>query len=403
MSTHIQCRAAISAPASSEVVEPSEDRAADLLVTELGAEQIRERVTLIDEPNRPEGCVCKWDTDFEGPVRDRNCVVHDAAWVTEEIKRWKKKPPLIAPGFREGDEYLIPTPPELMQDVASSFPVVVAGPEKIEVTGFTNPFTKSGPSALEARIKDDVIKMITWGGTHDGRSLQKEIGPSEIGNPCARALAYRIWELDHPGIGRPVGVEKKEAGKGAGDPTWYSVIGTALHAWLADTVAKYITEFSLPPAMIEQRVTAIDDLSGTSDLFWSYWDNTVVDWKVKGKDEMTRMAGGDRPQKYLVQGQIYGMGVAAQGLPVHNIAQVYLPRSGRLRDLVVHVQKFDPDMAGEAIERRFRIGNNLQVWEIGSHPERWGMIPASPGKDCFFCPYRNDKIEVAGPTGCPGR
>src|SRR6185312_3463664 len=87
MSTHPQCQVADSATGSPEAVGPSEDQAAELLVVELGAEQIRERVTLIDEPNRPEGCTCKWDTDFEGPVRDRNCVVHDAAWVAEEIKR----------------------------------------------------------------------------------------------------------------------------------------------------------------------------------------------------------------------------------------------------------------------------------------------------------------------------
>lgn len=49
----------------------------------------------------------------------------------------------------------------------------------------------SGMSFLEIDIRDTLTEIIQWGARR-GRGEQVPVGPSEIGTPCDRELAYRI-------------------------------------------------------------------------------------------------------------------------------------------------------------------------------------------------------------------
>ena len=182
------------------------------------------------------------------------------------------------------------------------------------------------------------------------------------------------------------------------------MLDTAFHAWMAKNVHDYYRAHDLDPPYIEHRIDAGNGLTGTTDLFTVYWGNSVVDWKLCGKDTMSAVAE-EFPSKHRIQANIYGVGIMNEQIgTVDNIAVVYLPRSGRLKDAVVHAEEFNPELAYEFMERRWRIEINIkEIWKIDQNPHLWPQVPATPGKDCFFCPYRNDKLEAAGPTGCPGR
>ena len=73
--------------------------------------------------------------------------------------------------------------------------------------------------------EDDVLlalkSAILHAASNAPRSRQREIGPSEVGEPCLRRLAYKV-----------AGTEPTNDG---GDP-WRPVVGTAAHAWLADSL-----------------------------------------------------------------------------------------------------------------------------------------------------------------------
>ncbi|WP_232524345.1 hypothetical protein [Nocardiopsis gilva] len=84
-------------------------------------------------------------------------------------------------------------------------------------------FTQPGavePDSNEG-IKRTLTDVIMAASANAPRSRQRRIGPSEVGDPCPRRLAYKL--LDWPTV------------NDGGDP-WPSIVGTATHAWLADAL-----------------------------------------------------------------------------------------------------------------------------------------------------------------------
>jgi hypothetical protein len=240
-----------------------------------------------------------------------------------------------------------------------------------------------GPSELERRLKAETIAMILWGGANTERSLQKRIGPSELGAECSRQIAYKLAEV--PEV------------NDTADP-WPSIIGTSVHAWLADKLPKYRAALDLEIPLTEQEIRADQWVSGNTDV---YMDKVVRDWKVLGKDSMDKVRKGLWPQKYIIQGHIYGRGISNMGYPVESVAIIALPRAGRLKDLVVHAEPYDEDVALRALDRRVRISNNLRAVDIASNPQAWPSVPATAG-DCYFCPFYDKNLPVASDRGCPG-
>jgi len=261
------------------------------------------------------------------------------------------------------------------------------------VTG--NPFgpppsTKVPMSAEALALRSWVLDMIHWRDDSSARSQQVTIGPSEIGTKCARKLAYKI-----------AGVPKIN---GKADP-WPAIQGTAIHAWMADAVKAFAQYKGWNDALVEFPVIADTQypIGGTSDC---YHDKTIIDWKSAGKDKLAEVSNHGAPDEHIVQVNTYGVGARHRGVEVERVALVYLPRGGRLQDTYVVVKPFEPQVAYDAMERVWRIDNNLKIIDIRNHPEHWNMIPATPDHNCGYCPFF-----VADPTGqapatdrsCPGR
>lgn len=218
------------------------------------------------------------------------------------------------------------------------------------------------------------------------RSRQRAVGPSEIGTPCARRLAYRALDVD------PV--------EGGGGDPWASIVGTAVHAWLASAFEADNRRRTSPRWLVEQRVRVSESITGTVDLYDGE-TATVVDHKVLGAASMKRVKAEGAGEPYRSQAHLYGLGLARAGLPVERVALAVYPRSGFLSDLYVWSEPYSEARALAALDRLAAVITVAGVLDVDTHPERWALIPADSGA-CAFCPYLRPGLASACADGCPG-
>jgi hypothetical protein len=162
--------------------------------------------------------------------------------------------------------------------------------------------------ALDEELHELIATRI---GSHE-RSLQVRIGPSELGTPCHRRLAYKL-------TGTPE-VETQSDGKRV---PWRPTVGSALHDWMADTLradnARLVSLGHSPRWLVEERVVvgtiAGEEIDGTADAV-DVETKTVIDWKFPGptalkqiKRDILNPDGPGPPRDYRVQVQLYGRGL----------------------------------------------------------------------------------------------
>jgi hypothetical protein len=199
------------------------------------------------------------------------------------------------------------------------------------------------------------------------RSLQREVGPSQLGNPCDHCLAAALagWE------------------KG-GDDAWLPLIGTAVHELLL-TPEVYAGEW-----ITEQRVTVgtvgNEEVQGNADLF-HVPSGTVVDLKIVGASTLNEARRHGSKLQYQRQIQLYGSGFQNAGYAVSTVIIAYLPRnSPHLSDAFFDVRDYDPDIALATLDRAERLASACYTFELVSVKARDVFIdslPRSPG--CFDC------------------
>ena len=236
---------------------------------------------------------------------------------------------------------------------------------------------------MAEEIQKELTEIIKWADATSPRSQQTALGPSEIGTPCERRLAYRLANLP------PVNFNR--------DP-WPAIVGTAIHQWLEGAVNRY----GDPRFETEAELMIDPALPGHSDLLR---ETTVVDYKTAGTDVMREVRKNGPSRSYKVQINLYGMGQVKRGKQIERVALVYLPRAGNLSGMYVWVDKYRPDVAQAALDRMYAVASGLIEVDIFNHPEIFNLIPAA-SDHCGFCPYYRKAglmdSEVADETGCPG-
>ncbi|GAA2618872.1 hypothetical protein SMC26_40410 [Actinomadura fulvescens] len=245
------------------------------------------------------------------------------------------------------------------------------------------PFNQPGGGASppEDPLRPVLLSGIRAADAGSARSRQAAIGPSEVGEPCDRRVAYRL--LDWPT-------------SNGGDP-WFAIIGTAVHAWLADAFghARHGGRW-----LVEQRVTVRPGLRGTADLYDTARP-TVIDWKVVGKSSLDRYRAHGPSPRYRVQIHLYAAGMVNAGRRVDRVAIAFLPRSGFLDGAHLWSEPFDPAVVERALARLDAITELVCLLDPEQAPERWSVIPASPSSECRFCPFwRPGSTDLS--KGCPG-
>lgn len=250
-----------------------------------------------------------------------------------------------------------------------------------------------GPDPADAELKQEIMDMILWADRNSPRSKQLAIGPSEVGDPCDRRIAYKLAGTPEINTYR--------------DP-WPAIVGTAIHAWLENGIQRYQDYHLGPdyhyPWLTELAVSPDPLVEGHSDV---YNQNTqsVVDWKTCGVDAM-RKYRKEVPQGYRVQIQLYGLGHENAGRPVKDVILVFFPRSGWLGDMFIHREPYDRSVAEAALERMYSIGGQCLDLDVENEPQRFQDIEATPGDSCVWCPLFNKNLGpdiCASDQGCPGR
>lgn len=180
----------------------------------------------------------------------------------------------------------------------------------------------------------EIIKAAQTGAA---RSMQKAAGPSEIGNPCERALGYKATQFKQ--------VNYLQDG-------WQATVGTATHAWLAEAFEK--ANGNGERFLIEFRIGVVTpegiEIPGTLDIYDRAYA-TLIDWKIVGKQSMRRYSYSGSPVKYQTQAMIYGLGLELKGERPERVGNIFLPSEGKLADAVPWSAPYDRSIAEKALKR----------------------------------------------------
>lgn len=226
------------------------------------------------------------------------------------------------------------------------------------------------------------------------RDRQRRIGPSELGNPCARCLAERLLGLRPP--------DK--------DIALAPLIGTAMHALLEHRsglleVGKGIlTETKVNVG----EVRGYGKVTGSCDRY-DIEKHQVIDYKVVAKKKVKAyqsavVATGsgevffddDNPvsstlKQYYTQLNLYGKGMVNAGEQVKNVALLFITRDASAEQLpqglTELVFKLNMEVADQALER----ASNIYEWAT-SPGNSVDDIDSDPG--CYYCRYRRGKEEL---------
>lgn len=233
----------------------------------------------------------------------------------------------------------------------------------------------------------ELIEQITDAIVNHPRSLQKRIGPSEIGTPCARKIAFKL-------LGFPEREDK---------PNWRATVGTAIHAWLEAVFGRdnerWLAQSGYARWLIETRVPVGsingEDIDGNCDLY-DRVTSGVIDWKTTGKTRLANYRRKGPGDQYRIQAHTYGYGWRLLGHPVDYVMIVFLPRDGELKDTYIWWEPYDEQVAIDAMQRANGIA--LTIDALGDD-----ALAAFPAVDnfCTFCPYfRPGSVDPK--FGCPG-
>ncbi len=239
------------------------------------------------------------------------------------------------------------------------------------------------PETLAAELRG-VIEAAILGAP---RSQQRAIGASEIGHPCERRIGYRL-----------LGVDKTND-----TPGWRPTVGTAVHAWLAETFIfaerdRRGGDLEIPRRwLIEHRVDIGDDVSGSCDLF-DRETRTLIDWKIVATTTL-RSARIDGPsEQYRTQVHAYARGWTRRGVEVDNVGIFYLPSSGELHEGHLWVEPYDEDIAVNALQRLAQIRALTDAFGTKALP---ALGTDTPERLCRYCPwYLPASTDLA--VACPG-
>ena len=238
---------------------------------------------------------------------------------------------------------------------------------------------------------EELFSLIEGAITNQPRSLQKRIGPSEIGVPCDRRLGYQLSGMTEV---NPRGV------------AWKPYIGTALHEQFANIMAKEeLARWDAKQVAtrwhVEERVTVGEiggvSITGSADLF-DEATGTVFDWKTTSKNQIREnwRRNGPGPQ-YRAQAHLYGRGFASQGYQVLNVALIWLTRDGEWEDRYVWSEPYDEQIAIDALARANAIHTTVEL--LGPDV----AIPKLATADvyCRSCPFYRPRAKNAA-EGCTG-
>lgn len=247
--------------------------------------------------------------------------------------------------------------------------------------------TFAQPVGADTRYLTDIKTTILDAARNAPRTQQRSLGPSEVGDPCARKLAYKLLDVT------PTNTTT--------DPL-PSLVGTGAHAWLADAFAADNQRLGRQRWVIEQRLQC-GDVSGSGDLYDAD-TYKVIDHKFPGATAMKKYKTNGPSQVYRVQAHLYGLGHVNAGRRVDDVAILFFPRGGMLSDAWLWQEPYQPDIAQQALDRLHSIAAAIDAWMSatgGDKSQTLAAIPTHVTPLCNWCHYLAFASSDLS-TGCPG-
>lgn len=208
---------------------------------------------------------------------------------------------------------------------------------------------------------NELIKKI-FDTSESDRSLQRDIGPSEIGG-CRRRVWHRLQ--NDPAVNETLGMA--------------AFMGTAIH----EKIERRLRALDDDRYLVEVEVE-FDGLLGHVDVY-DRVAREVIDWKTITLKKVRFFPG----EQQWLQVQIYGLLLIENGYPVDRVSLVGIPRDGSERDVVVRSQEFRRDVAEEGL-----------LWLESVRGELFAPEPEKPVSFCrSYCQFWSE----SGVVGCPGK
>lgn len=236
----------------------------------------------------------------------------------------------------------------------------------------------------------EIWNLIEHGLAHQPRSLQKRIGPSELGADCIHCLAAKL-----------AGWDKTQ------DRAWLPAIGTGVHMLLEELFHRFEAENQTgrPRFLMEQRVTVGEiggtPITGSTDLV-DLWAGMTVDWKCVGPSTLRKYKTGPSAT-YRAQAHLYAKGWRAAGHAIDTVAICFLPRnSPNMRDGFWWHEPYDEQLALDVLARANQLHTTLTALQAVSTQTRDAWITQLPrASDCWDCARFPDYQRKTQPTISP--
>jgi len=196
------------------------------------------------------------------------------------------------------------------------------------------------------------------------RSMQTEVGPSEIGG-CKRKVWYRLNAQPHTNDN-----QSKLA----------AIMGTAIHAAIEEAIGAIDPEGK--EYLVETEV-AYGDMKAHVDLFIPS-SGAVVDWKTSKIKNLGYFPSNQ--QRWQVQ--LYGYLLSKNGYEVKTVNLVAIARDGSEKDIKVHTEPYDEVMALAALSWLANV--------------KASTVLPEPEKDQSFCKDYCQYYDATEQMGCGG-
>jgi hypothetical protein len=128
----------------------------------------------------------------------------------------------------------------------------------------------------------------------------------------------------------------------------------------------------------------------------------VIDWKFLGRDSLATIKRGKPSPAYRTQVHLYGMGYTNEGYDVKQVCLVGIPRSGRLSEIAVWRESYDPSVAKKALERYESLAKLPDQLGVDEDETRWAWISTGVDRpNCQWCKWYRPGEPTNG-SGCAG-
>lgn len=202
-------------------------------------------------------------------------------------------------------------------------------------------------------VADQALDTIAESIVNQPRSLQKRIGPSELGMTCAVSLLHKLAGTEEP--------DRSQI-------PWKPTIGTAAHAYMEDAFERVNKRGDMPGRyLIEHKVLVGSingqPITGSCDLY-DQAEHTVLDWKFVGKSSMNKYSKSGPSQQYRRQGHLYGKGWEDAGFKPKLVMIAFLPRDGDLEDSFFWSEPYDRQVAVDTLTRVEGLDNEIRWYGL---------------------------------------